>query len=144
QELRILETGDHAEDATLLARAEPRLESDHVPHLTGSILAPQLHYRPGSPACTRIPQSYRLHRPEPQCVGAALRHHLDRQASLEVRDARVNLWRRRWRIGVRVRHVLPVVSGIDVSRSHFVDDSLALFTRPRSIQVGRASTLVIE
>ena len=47
------------------------------------VVLPQLHRRVRRPARPRIGQAHRLHRSEPQRVGAAMGHHLDRQAAFE-------------------------------------------------------------
>ena len=95
QELRVLETRDHPEDALLLGDAEARLEPDEVPHAPAAILHAQLHdgvrFAPGA----RIDEADRLHRPEAQRVAAAARHLLGRHAALEVRHG-VELVRRRY------------------------------------------------
>ena len=70
--------------------------------LAGQIVLTQLHRRVGISPRPRIGESHRLHRPEPQRVAAAVRHHLDRKAALEELLLLEILHRRRLRVNQRV------------------------------------------
>ena len=79
------ERRDHLEDPLLLGVREPRLEADQVVRGAVAVLGPQLHDRVRALPGARIAQADRPHRPERAASsGAALGHHLDRQAALEV------------------------------------------------------------
>ena len=85
REFRVLEAGDHAEHPHLLGMLELGLEADDVEQGAEAIVLAQLHdgvrllSRP-----VRIGEPDRLHRPPAQRVATALRHHLDRQAAVEI------------------------------------------------------------
>ena len=84
-ELGVLQTGDHAEDALLLAVLQLGLETDHVVERAER----RLSWRSWTTAwgrrpCARVGQADRLHRAEAQRLDSARRHHLDRQAALEI------------------------------------------------------------
>src|SRR5712691_12303350 len=85
QELRCRESGNEPKDFLLRAGLEPRLEADEVPHLRGAIFLPQLDDGVRLAPGLRVGESNRLHGTESQRLDTALRHLLDRQASLEVR-----------------------------------------------------------
>ena len=51
--------------------------------IAGEIVLAELDRGVRLPSGPRIPQPDRLHRPEPQRVLAAMRHHLDRKAPFE-------------------------------------------------------------
>ena len=69
----------------LLAVLELGLEADHVVERAEPIVLAQLHDRIGLVLRgMRIGESERLHRPVPQRLAAALGHHLDRQAAVEI------------------------------------------------------------
>ena len=94
----LLQSGDHAQDARLLAELQMILKSDQVEALGAQILLAQLHDGPRTPAGARIGEAHRLHRSEAQRVAAAARDLLDRQARLEIRrvvlrDVRVDALR---------------------------------------------------
>ena len=82
-ELRLLEPGNHAQHSRLLAPFHLRLKPDEAVMIAGKVVLSQLNGRVRLPAGPRIGQADRLHRPEPQRVLAAMRHHLDRQAPFE-------------------------------------------------------------
>ena len=85
RELGLREARDHAEDARLLAVLQLGLEADHVPQRAQRIVLPQLHHRVGPLArLVRIGEADRLHGAEAQRLAAALGHHLDGQAAVEV------------------------------------------------------------
>src|SRR5262249_41312161 len=96
EELRVLQSRDHPEYAALFTGAEPRLETDEVPHLASLIFAPKLQHGVRPFTCARIAETNRLHRSEAERIVAAGGHHFDRQAAFEVRD------------------VLPLVTGINI------------------------------
>ena len=110
RELGALEAGDHAEHPHLLGVLELGLEADHVEQRAEPIVLAQLHdgvrllVRP-----VRIGEPDRLHRPEAQRVAAALRHHLDRQAAVEIG-----------------RRVLPVVERDAVAGEQRVEEGVVL------------------
>ena len=84
QELGVLQAGDQAQDARLLAELHMVLEADQVEALGAQILLAELHHGPGTPAGARIVEAHRLHGAEAQGVAAAARDLLDGQAGLEV------------------------------------------------------------
>src|SRR5258706_4106121 len=88
EKFRVLEARNGPEDALLRPGFEPRLKTNQVPHLRGSIFLPQLHHgvwlTPG--ASPGINQSNWLHGPKPEGLGSPLGHLLDGKAPLEVRD----------------------------------------------------------
>ena len=95
RELGVLQARDHAEDARLLAVLQLGLEADHVPQRAERVVLAQLHHGVGPPAAVvRIGEADRLHRAEAQRLAAALGHHLDRQAAVEVGRVRFPLLER--------------------------------------------------
>ena len=83
-ELRRLEARNHPKDPRLLPPFQPRLEPHQAVVVPGQGVLSELHDRVGPPAGSRIGQPHRLHRPERERARPALRHHLDREAALEV------------------------------------------------------------
>ena len=84
-EFGILQAGNGAEDAHLLGVFELGLEADHVEQRAELVVLAQLHHRIGlDVGLARIGQAERLHRPVAQRFAAALGHHLDRQAAVEI------------------------------------------------------------
>ncbi len=85
RELGLLEPGNGAEHARLLAMLQLGLEADHVPQRAERIVLTQLHHgvrlhaRP-----MRVGETDRLHRPVAQRLGPSLGHHLDGKAALEI------------------------------------------------------------
>src|SRR5436190_13785440 len=84
-ELGLFQPWNTAKDARLLAMPEFRLEADHIEQRAESIILAQLN------DCislrtrdVRVCQSERLHGTVAQRFATALRHHLDRQASIEI------------------------------------------------------------
>ena len=71
RELGVLETGDHAEDARLLAMLQLGLEAHHVPQIAERIVLAKLHDGIGAVAGARVAQSHGLHRAITQRVFAA-------------------------------------------------------------------------
>ena len=107
RELRLLEAGNHAEDPPLLAVFELGLEADHVEQRAERIVLPQLHHGVGlRRRIVRVGEADRLHRPVAQGLAAALGHHLDRQAAVEIGRAlelaELRLFRRQKRVDERV------------------------------------------
>src|SRR6202012_1161463 len=84
RELRVLQAGDGAEQAHLLAVLQLGLEADDVPQRAERIVLAQLHHRPRPLAGARIAQADRLHRAEAQALWPGRGDHLDRLAALEV------------------------------------------------------------
>ena len=82
-ELGRFEARDHPEHARLFAPLQLRLKPDEAVVIGGEVVLPQLDDGVRPSAGARIGQPGRLHRPEPQRVDAAVRHHLDRQTPLE-------------------------------------------------------------
>src|SRR5690606_6656030 len=141
QELGVLQPRDHAEDAALLARAEPGLETDEVPHLPAPVLAPELEHGVRLPSGPRVREPDRAHRPESERVDAARGHDLDGEAPLKEADAggdgapgqtrRPGSGSRRG-AGIRSRavlieaDVLPLVARVDVGLAERRDEGLVL------------------
>ena len=84
RELGMLEPGNGAEDAHLLGMFQLGLEADHVPQRAERIVLPQLHHGVRPLGAMRVGEADRLHRTMRQRLAAALRHHLDGQAALEI------------------------------------------------------------
>ena len=82
-ELGVLETGNEAQDARLLAPPELRLEANEAIVVAGKGVLPQLHCRVRQTPRPRIDEADWFHRPEAQRIEPAMRHHFDRQAALE-------------------------------------------------------------
>src|SRR5206468_8626053 len=71
------------------------LEPDQIKARGAQVLLAKLHDGPWTPAGPWVRESHRLHGPEPQCVAAAARNLLDRQACLKIgrvilRDMRID------------------------------------------------------
>src|SRR6266487_2530335 len=116
-ELGPLETWNGPKDPRLLAVFELGLEAHHVEERAEAIVLAQLDDGVRLYARRmRIGEAERLHRPVAQCVAAALRHHLDRQAAVEIGR-------------------LPIVEGDFLSRAQGVDERLVFFARERTIDV---------
>ena len=87
-ELGLIEARDRPEDLYLFGMFQLGLEADHVEQAAELVVLAQLHDRVGfDPGLVRICQAERLHRAVAQRLAAALGHHFDRQAAVEV-------WRR--------------------------------------------------
>ena len=71
QELRALQSRNHAQDAGLLAELQMVLEADQVEAIGAQVLLPELHGGPGTAAGTRIDQTHGLHGAEAQRIAAA-------------------------------------------------------------------------
>ena len=84
------------------------LEADHRVEIGRQVVLPELHDGERLPACLRINQADRLHRPEQGRIAAAPGHLLDRQAAFEVVDLLLELVCRRFG-GAQERLVEPVV-----------------------------------
>ena len=85
----VLEAGDHAEDLGLRAVLHLGLEADEVVERAERVVAAELDDGVGlHVGRVRVGQADRLHRAEAQGLAAALGHHLDRQAALEVGRSR--------------------------------------------------------
>ena len=82
-ELGVLEARNETQDARLIAPFDLGLKPHEAVVIPGQIVLPQLHRGIGLPACPRIDETDRFHRPEAQRVDAAVRHDLDRQTALE-------------------------------------------------------------
>ena len=83
-ELGLLETRNQPEHAALIRPPELRLEADQAEVVGREIVLPELDHRVRLAPRGRVREPDRLHRTEPQRVDAAVGHHLDRQAALEV------------------------------------------------------------
>ena len=125
KELRVLEPGDHPEDALLLRIAEPRLEADEVPHLARAILHAELHDGVRLAPRARVGEPDGLHRPEAQRLAAAPRHLLGGHAALEV------------------RHLVELVRGRLVGGGERVEERLVLLARHRAVEI-RAVALALH
>ena len=118
-ELGVLEPGNGAEDALLRAVLQLGLEADHVVERAELVVLAQLHdgvglYR----RIVRIGEADRLHRPVAQRLAAALGHHLDRQAAVEI-----------GRVG------LPFLEVDLLARDQRVDEGVILLFGHRAIDV---------
>ena len=77
--------GNGAEDADLFGVLQLGLEAHHVEQRAELVVLAQLHDGIGLRLrIVRIGQAERLHRPVPQRLRPARRHHLDRQAAVEI------------------------------------------------------------
>ena len=118
-EFRILQAGNAAEDAHLLAVLQLGLEADHIEQGAELIVLAQLHDRVGLHiGLPRVGQPERLHRPVAQRFAPALGHHFDRQAAVE--------------IGGRG---FPIVERGLVAGEQRVDEGVILRARERTIDV---------
>src|SRR5439155_10968983 len=121
EELRLLETGNRAEDALLRAGLQPCLEAHEIPHLPSSIFLPQLNHR----ICIAR-QADGFHRTKPKSLDAPLRHLFDGQAALEVGDS------------------VELVSGhILLARDQRRDERLVLFPSERRVPVVVSPALAV-
>ena len=118
-EFRVLQSGNGAENTHLLAVFQLGLEADHVEQRAELIVLAQLHHGVGlQVGLARIGQAERLHRAVAQRFAAALRHHLDRQATVEIRCRR-----------------LPFVKRCLVAADQRVDEGVVLFACERAVDV---------
>src|SRR5256712_635076 len=115
--LRLLESRDEPQDARLIAPLDLRLEADEAEVIAGQVVLPELHGRVRLAARSRIGETDRFHRSEPQRVAAAMRHHLDRQAPFEK------------------PLLVEVVHGRRFGRDERVVETIVLFARQRAVQV---------
>ena len=84
-ELGPLQPRNRPEHPRLLAVLQLGLEADHVEQGAERVVLAQLHHGVGLLArAVRVREPEGLHRPVPQRFAAALGHHLDRQAAVEV------------------------------------------------------------
>ena len=84
-EFGVLEAWNGAEHPLLRAIVQLGLETDDVVERAKLVVLPQLHDGVGLDGrVVRIGQPDRLHRPVPQRLVAALGHHFDRQAAVEI------------------------------------------------------------
>ena len=118
EELGLLEAGDQAQHARLLAELHMVLESHQVEALGAQILLAKLHDGPGTASGARIVQAHRLHGAEAQRVAAAARDLLDRQAGLEV-------------AGI----VFGNVGGDGIGLQQLIDEMLVLVAIERAVEV---------
>ena len=82
-ELGRFKAGNHPQHARLFAPLQLRLKPDEAVVIAGESVLPQLDDGIGPAARPRIGEPGGLHRPKPQRVDAAMRHHLDGQTPLE-------------------------------------------------------------
>src|SRR6185312_13571574 len=121
-ELCSFEAGNRAENAYLLAVFQLGLESDHVEQRAEFVVLAKLHDRVRLHVRPmRIGQPERLHRPVPQRLRAALRHHLDWQATVEIG-----------------RRGFPLVERGFLSRDQGFDEGVILLAAERTVDVVRA------
>ena len=83
RELGVLQTGDHAEDAFLLAKCEIRLEAHQIVGRALGVFGTKLHRRPRATTRCRIGKPHGLASTESGCVGALAGDFLNRLARLE-------------------------------------------------------------
>ena len=101
------------EDLGLPAVFELGLEADHVPQRAQRIVLPKLDDGVGlHRRVARIGEADRLQRPPAQRLAAALGHHLDRQAAVEI------------------GHVLPLVEDVLLAGQQRVDEARCTAPRP--------------
>ena len=81
--LRVLESGDHAEDSLLLAELEACLEADEVVHRFRPVVLPELQACIGLLACPGVDKTYGLERAVPHGILASRCHRLYRHAPFE-------------------------------------------------------------
>ncbi len=82
------QTGDHPEDFRLRAILQLRLETDHVVERAERIVLTKLDDGIGlDRRIVGVGEPHRFHRSVAKRLASALRHHLDRQAAIEVRRA---------------------------------------------------------
>ena len=119
RELGVLQPRNGAEDAHLLGVLQLGLEAHHVEQRAELVVLAKLHDRVGlHRRIVRIGEAERLHRPVAQRFRPALRHHLDRQAAVEIgRDG------------------FPLVERGLVAGDQRVDEALILLARHRAIDV---------
>ncbi len=98
-----------------------RLEADHVPQRAKRVVLAKLDDRVRPAAGPRIIEANGLHRTEAQRVAAAVRHHLDRQAAIEVG-----------------RRSLPLLEGCLVAGQQRVDERFVFGLRHWAIEIIRA------
>ena len=119
RELGLFQSRNGAEDAHLFAMLQLGLEADHVEQRAELVVLAKLHDGIGlHRRIVRVGEAERLHRPVAQRLAPALRHHLDRQAAVEI-------GRRRF----------PVVERDLVAREQCVDEGRVLLARQRAIDV---------
>src|SRR5262249_31033311 len=122
RELRLLEPRYRAEDALLRTVFQLGLESDHVVERAELVVLTKLHDGIRFYGwIVRVGQPDRFHRSMPQCLVAALGHHFDRQAAVEIR-----------RVG------FPVLEVGLFARDQRMDEGVVLFFCQRTIDVVRA------
>src|SRR5580700_10190315 len=94
EEFGAFQTGDHAQDARLLAELQVILEADQVVTFGAQVFLAQLYHGVGPAASSRIAQTHGLHRTKTQRVATAARDLLDGEAGFKerriVRDVRRN------------------------------------------------------
>ncbi len=118
-ELRVLKSGDAAKDLLLRAVLQLGLEADHVVERAKLVVLAQLDDGMGFHGwIVRIGEPDRLHRAVAQRFAAALRHHFDRQAPIEVR-----------RIG------FPLLEVGLLARQQRIDEGVVLLFSHRAIDV---------
>ena len=118
RELGVAQAGDHAEDVGLDGVAQLGLEADHVVERAELVVLAQLHDGVGLLVrLVRIGEPDRLHRPVAQRLAAALGHHLDRQAAVEIGD------------------LLPVVMLVRLAGEERVDEGVVLRLVHRAVDV---------
>ena len=122
REFGALESRDHAEDPRLLAVFQLGLEADDVEQRAERVVLPELHDRIGLDGrLMGVGQADRLHRPVAQGLAAALGHHLDRQAAVEIGRA------------------LELAELGLLRREQRVDEGLVLVAAHRAVDVGRGA-----
>ena len=110
-----------AERLGLRAIGELGLETHHVVERAQRVVLAQLHDGAGlHRGIVRIGEADRLHRAVAQGLAAALRHHLDRQAAVEIGG------------------VLEILEGDFFAFEQGVDEGLVLLAVERTIDVVRA------
>src|SRR5437763_13134471 len=121
-ELGLFQPWNGTKDARLLAMPELRLEADHIEQRAESIVLAQLNDRISLRTReVRVCHSERLHWTVAQRFATALRHHFDRQASIEIG-----------------RRGFPVAELDLLPRQQGFDERVVLLACERAIDVVRA------
>ena len=82
-ELRLLQTGNQPQHASLLAPLDLGLKPDEAEMIAGEVVLPELDDGVGFASGARVGQPDGLHRAEAQRLDAARGHDFDRQAPFE-------------------------------------------------------------
>ena len=115
EKVRVCEARDHGEYLLLVAHPQTCLEPHHVPHLPRPVLPSKLYHSPGTIPRSGIDKPDWLHGTETKRLHASSSHHLHRQAAFEV------------------RHVVPVMTGMRLTRVERLDERFVLCLVHRAV-----------